>query len=108
MALKMPEPGNAQEPVNHDPHSQQEPSPVEEEVQTTDAPLPLIGKLRIAQQLQLLLVLFAILAGIAAFVIAVVIRLANLSPLLNNPVVGLWRASIALLLIAIALGVNKK
>jgi len=47
-------------------------------------------------------------AGIVALGIAVGVRLLNLQPLLNNPVSGLWKASTALLLAAIAIGVNKQ
>ncbi len=69
MALKMPELGKAQEPATHDPHWQPGLAQVGQDDRAGPAPLPLIGKLRVAQQLQLLLALFAALAGIAAFVV---------------------------------------
>jgi len=48
-----------------------------------------------------------IIGGIAVLVVAVALRLVNIQPLLANPVPGLWRISVVLLLTAIAIGVNK-
>jgi len=49
-----------------------------------------------------------IMGGIAALAVAVILRLLNLQPLIHNPVTGLWKVCVALLLVAIAIGVNKK
>ncbi len=49
-----------------------------------------------------------IMGGIAALVVAIIIRLLNMQPLIHNPVTGLWKVCVALLLVAIAIGVNKK
>ncbi len=49
-----------------------------------------------------------ILGGIASLAIAIILRLIHIHPLLMNPVLALWRVSVSLLLIAIAIGVNKK
>jgi len=49
-----------------------------------------------------------IMGGIAALAVAVILRLLNLQPLIHNPVTGLWKVCVGLLLIAIAIGVNKK
>jgi hypothetical protein len=46
-------------------------------------------------------------AGVAVLVLATVLRLTHVQPLISNPVPGLWRISESLLLIAIAIGVNK-
>jgi hypothetical protein len=49
-----------------------------------------------------------ILAGLLVFAAAVAFRLMNLQPLINEPVTGLWKVSVVILLAAIAVGVNKK
>jgi len=54
------------------------------------------------------MMLLSIIGGAVVFIVAVVLRLTNLAPLLNNPVVGLWRVSVVLLLLAIAIGIYKK
>lgn len=48
-----------------------------------------------------------IVAGALVLVGAIIIRLANIGPLLENPTLALWRVSVAVLLLAIAIGVNK-
>ncbi|MCX5686362.1 MAG: hypothetical protein NTW09_02720 [Candidatus Omnitrophica bacterium] len=48
-----------------------------------------------------------IIGGVAVFAIAVIARLANLQPLVDNPATGLWRVSVTILLTAIAIGVNR-
>ncbi len=49
-----------------------------------------------------------IAGGIAVLALAIILRLANLKPLIVNPVPGLWKVCVVLLLLAIALAVNKK
>ncbi|MCH7504301.1 hypothetical protein IID04_01505 [PVC group bacterium] len=49
----------------------------------------------------------AIIGGAIVLAVAIVIRISDIGPLLANPVTGLWKVSIALLLLAIAIGVNK-
>ena len=51
--------------------------------------------------------LVCLMAGVAVLILAAVLRLTHVQPLINNPVPGLWRVSESLLLIAIAIGVNK-
>ena len=51
--------------------------------------------------------LLSIIVGVIALAIAVIVRLMNLQPLLNNPVTGMWKVCVALLLLAIAIGTNK-
>jgi hypothetical protein len=49
-----------------------------------------------------------IIAGVAVLALGVILRVTHIQPLVNNPVPGLWRISESLLLIAIAIGVNKQ
>ena len=46
--------------------------------------------------------------GIAALALAIVLRLADLKPLLSHPIPGLIKVCSLLLLAAIAIGVNKQ
>lgn len=49
----------------------------------------------------------AIIGGAVVLAVAIVLRISDIGPLLANPVTALWKVSIALLLLAIAIGVNK-
>lgn len=52
--------------------------------------------------------ILCLVGGIGVLALAVALRVMYLQPLLQNPVTGLWKVSVTLLLIAIAIGVNKK